>query len=189
MKTHEDMENFVSEMIAYIGDNPERSSVVDTPKRVVKSWNELFAGYKTDPDTLFTEFDGEDYDQIVLMKDIEFVSFCEHHILPFVGKAHVAYIADGSVVGASKLARVVDAYAKRLQMQERICQQVVQCIDRNINTKGTACIIEAKHYCMCARGVGKQHSYMVTSAVSGQFKEHREMEQKLFQMIQMSNGK
>lgn len=180
---NENMLNYVKEMIRYIGDDPERESVVKTPERVVKSWGELFSGYNIDPDSLFTEFESDGYDQIVLMKDIEFESFCEHHILPFYGTAHVAYLAKDKVVGASKLARVVDLYAKRLQMQERICQQVINCLDEHLDRLGSACIIKGKHMCMCSRGVNKQHSYMVTSAVSGKFKTSPEMEQKLFQML------
>lgn len=182
----EQMLNYIREMISYIGDDPDRDSVIRTPERVLKSWDELFSGYKIDPSSIFTEFESDGYDQIVLMKDIEFVSFCEHHILPFYGKAHVAYLAKDKVIGASKLARVVDVFAKRLQMQERICQQVVQCLDENLDSFGSACIIEGKHMCMCSRGVNKQHSYMITSAVSGKFKLSPEMEQKLFQMINMS---
>lgn len=174
----------VQAMIAHIGDNPWRDGLVDTPQRVVDSWKELFRGYKMDVASLFKTFeDHEKYDGIVLCRNIEFMSVCEHHMLPFVGTGHVAYIPSelvidktgtakhGHVVGLSKLARLLDAYTRRLQMQERIGQQVVAALEKHLQPRGAACILKAKHLCMMCRGVSKQHSEMVTSSVSGVFRD------------------
>lgn len=175
----------IRHIIEYIGDDPNRPSLVDTPKRVVKSWKELYSGYTTDIKSLFTEFDGEGYDQIILMKNIEFYSMCEHHMLPFFGVGHVAYIAKGKVIGASKLARVLDTVARKLQMQERICQEVVAAIDSNLNNGGVACIIEAKHLCMACRGIKKQSSSMVTSAMTGGFKTNQAARNELLDLLKI----
>ena len=162
-------EDLIKQILQEIGENPDREGLQDTPKRVVKSWKELYAGYSKNPEDLFTTFESDGYDQIVLLKDIEMYSMCEHHMLPFHGVAHVAYIPDGKIVGISKLARIVDMYSKRLQNQERITQQVTDCLMKYLQPKGAACIIEAKHMCMCARGVGKQNSVMTTSSMYGAF--------------------
>ena len=146
-----------------------RDGLLDTPKRVAKMYDEIFAGYTTNIEDVITVFDAEGYDQMVVLKDIEFYSMCEHHMMPFFGKAHIAYIPDGKIVGISKLARILDVFARRLQNQERISQQVVDSIEKNLKPKGVAVVIEAKHLCMCARGVGKQNSVMKTSKLSGDF--------------------
>jgi GTP cyclohydrolase I len=146
-----------------------RDGLRDTPKRVAKMYDEIFAGYKTKVEDVITVFDAEGYDQMVVLKDIEFFSCCEHHMLPFFGKAHIAYIPDGKIVGISKLARILDIFAKRLQNQERIAQQVAKAIQDHLNPKGVAIVIEAKHLCMCSRGVGKQNSVMKTSKLLGVF--------------------
>lgn len=163
------MKEAIKKIIQYIGDDPTREGLVDTPKRVVKSWDELYSGYKQDPKDIMTYFYAEGYDQIVLLKDIEFYSMCEHHMLPFFGKAHVAYIPDHKIIGISKLARLVDMYARRLQIQERLCQQVTKALDDFLQPKGSACIIEAQHMCMRMRGVSKQESIMTTSSLTGAF--------------------
>ncbi len=157
-------------MLQGIGENPEREGLLKTPERVAKSLRFLTKGYHQDPEELlknavFTEA----YDEMVLVKDIDLFSMCEHHILPFFGKAHIAYIPDGKIVGLSKLARVVEVFARRLQVQERLTQQIRDAIQNVLNPKGVAVVIEAKHLCMVMRGVEKLNSVTTTSAMSGQF--------------------
>lgn len=173
-------------MFEYIGEDPEREGLRDTPKRVVKSWDKLFGGYLQKPEDVLTTFEEDDvipHDQIILLKDIEFYSTCEHHILPFVGKAHVAYIPRDKVVGISKLARIVEIFARRLQVQERIGNQVTKALMEHLNAKGAACIIESKHFCMTCRGVEKQNSVMVTSSLRGGFLEDGRTRQELMTLI------
>ena len=159
-------------ILNYIGDDANREGLLDTPKRVVKSYKHLFSGYSANVEEVFTVFN-EYCDEIVLMKNIEFASTCEHHMLPFLGKAHIAYLPDGNVIGASKLVRVLEVYARRLQIQERIGQQVTAALDHYLRPKGSACILEAKHLCMVCRGVEKQGSTMVTSSLTGIFRDER----------------
>lgn len=154
-------------------DGQLREGLEDTPSRVVKSFIELYGGYAMDPvrilGTTFAQ-EGYTYDEMVLCKGIELYSTCEHHMLPFYGTAHVAYIPGDRVVGLSKLARLVDAFARRLQIQEKLTNQIAEALVDVLKPKGVAVLIEAKHHCMCARGVGKQNSSMVTSALRGVFK-------------------
>ena len=173
----------VVRQLQYIGEDPQREGLLKTPERVLKAYDELYVGYQKDPAALFTTFEAKTYDQIVLLKDIEIYSMCEHHMLPFYGKAHVAYIPNGRVIGISKLARLVDLYARRLQIQERIGEQVTQALEQYLKPKGAACIIEAKHLCMCARGVGKQNSVMVTSSITGSFFEEATAREELMRLI------
>ncbi len=162
----------IQEIITAIGDDPTREGVIDTPSRVVKSWNDLFAGYKQSPaEILARDFDGSGYDEMVVLRDIELYSTCEHHMLPFYGRAHVAYIPGDRVVGLSKLARLVDCFARRMQIQEKLTREIAQAIEDHLKPKGVGVVIEAKHMCMIARGVGKQNSVMTTSALLGQFKD------------------
>lgn len=182
-------EHPVRMILKHIGENPDRDGLLDTPARVVRSWQELYSGYSKDPKDILKVFqleDGEAYDQIILLKGIEVYSMCEHHMLPFIGKAHVAYIPgdSGKVVGISKLARILEIYSRRLQIQERLGQQVVNALVSNLNPKAAACVISAKHLCMCARGVGKQHSEMVTSALAGAFLENAQARAELMQLIE-----
>lgn len=161
----------VANLLKCIGEDLNREGLLDTPNRVVKSWKELYRGYSLDPaEILKTRFDKEGYNQIVLLKDIEMYSTCEHHMLPFFGKAHVAYLPGKKVVGLSKLARLVDCFSRRLQIQERLTDQIVAALDKELEPLGAACVIEAKHFCMVARGIGKQHSTMLTSSVCGVFR-------------------
>lgn len=173
----------VKEQLYLIGEDIYREGLIDTPKRVVKSWQELFSGYGKDPKDLLTVFDADGCDQIVLLKDIEVYSMCEHHMLPFFGKAHVAYIPNGRVIGISKLARLVDLFSRRLQIQERIGEQVTAAIMEYLNPKGAACIIEAQHMCMKMRGVGKQNSVMTTSSMKGVFFTNPSAKEELMQLI------
>lgn len=165
----ERIENAVVNLLLSIGENPAREGLVDTPRRVAKSYLKLFEGYRQKPEDLLTVFDADGYDQIVLLKDVEFYSTCEHHMLSFAGRAHVAYLPGKKIVGISKLARLVDMYARRLQIQERICDQVTEALMTHLQPRGAACLIEAAHLCMRARGVEKQSSVMVTSSLKGIF--------------------
>ena len=178
-------EQLVEKLINIIGDDSERPGVEDTPARVVKSWKTLYGGYEQDPEDVLTVFDSGTYDQIVLLKDIEMYSTCEHHMLPFYGKAHIAYLPSDKVIGISKLARLLDIFARRLQIQERIGEQVTNAIMTHLKARGAACIIEAKHMCMCARGVNKQNSWMNTSSVKGTFLEDPSAKQELMSLINL----
>jgi len=162
----------IKKIISDIGDDPAREGLLETPSRVVNSFRELYSGYNTDPREIikiFSSKDSCDYDQMVLLKNIEMYSMCEHHLLPFFGKAHIAYIPDSSVIGISKLARILEMYSRRLQIQERLTCQIVDCLMENLRPKGAACVIEACHFCMMARGISKQNSIMVTSSLKGVF--------------------
>lgn len=173
----------LQDIIRRIGDDPDREGLRDTPDRIIRSWGELYNGYSKDPSDLLTTFDTDGYDQIVLLKDIEVFSMCEHHMLPFFGKAHVAYIPKDRVIGISKLARLVDIYARRLQIQERIGEQVTNDLMFYLEPLGAACIIEAVHMCMRMRGCSKQHSTMVTSSLKGVFFDKSEARQELLELI------
>jgi len=162
----------VREMIVRIGEDPEREGLLRTPNRVRRSWEFLSRGYREDPDAmlrkaLFTVT----YDEMVIVKDIEMFSLCEHHMLPFYGKAHVAYIPDGKIVGLSKLPRVVDVFAQRLQVQERLTEQIATALTEVLEPLGVGVVIEAYHLCMMMRGVEKQNSRTVTSALRGIFRD------------------
>jgi len=161
-----------------------REGLKNTPKRVVDSWDEIYSGYDKNPkEILNATFNGEGYDGIVLLKDIEFYSTCEHHLLAFTGKAHVAYIPTDKIVGISKLARLVEVYAKRLQNQERITTQVADALIDHLKPLGAAVIIEASHSCMGCRGVKKNHAIMTTSAMRGVFFDKAEARAELMQLI------
>ena len=188
------IEENVVRQLSYIGEDPKREGLLDTPARVVRSWNELFSGYNQDPKKLVTKFNmTHGYNQIILLKDIELYSMCEHHILPFYGKAHVAYIpkvveTDGcscTVLGISKLARLVDVYARRLQIQERVGEQVVDFLMEECNALGAACIIEACHLCMRMRGCNKQNATMITSSLKGVFYKKQEARLELMSLINL----
>jgi len=169
--------------LQYIGEDVTREGLLDTPNRVVKSWGKIFEGYTKKPEDILTTFEVGDYDQIVLLKNIEFSSMCEHHMLPFFGKAHVAYLPSTKIIGISKLARLIDIYSRRLQIQERIGEQVTKDLMDLLNARGAACIIEAQHLCMKARGVEKQSSVMVTSSMKGVFLDNPIARQELLALI------
>lgn len=168
----EDVEAAVRTLIRWAGDDPTREGLVDTPRRVVDSYLEFFSGYDADPEELlrrtFEETDG--YDEMVLLRDIRFESHCEHHMAPIIGRAHVAYLPHRRVVGISKLARIVDAYARRLQIQEKMTAQIANAINEILEPQGVAVVIEAVHQCMTTRGVHKSGVVMVTSRMLGAFR-------------------
>ena len=174
--TYTEDEKIVRALLTTIGENPDREGLIETPKRVIKAWKHWCQGYKMMPaDVLKTFEDGaEGVDEMVIVKDIQLYSHCEHHMAPFFGKAHVAYIPDKRIVGLSKLARVVDIFAQRLQVQERLTNQVADSIMEVLQPKGVGVVIEAQHFCMCSRGVNKQGSTTVTSALRGVFREKSE---------------
>jgi len=169
--------------LQYIGEDPNREGLKETPNRIVRSWDELYSGYAQDPKDILTTFSTDGYDQIVLLKNIEMFSMCEHHLLPFFGKAHVAYIPNDRVIGISKLTRLVDIYARRAQIQERLGEQVTSTLMKCLKPKGAACIIEASHMCMRMRGVSKQNSTMVTSSLKGVFLEEGSTRAELMRLI------
>jgi GTP cyclohydrolase I len=188
--TRAEAEAAVRVLLQWIGDDPDREGLVDTPERVVRAYEEWFAGYKTDPIEMlsrtFEETDG--YDEIVLLKNVRVESFCEHHIAPILGKAHVAYLPNRRVVGISKLARVIDIYAKRLQIQEKLTAQVANCINDVLQPRGVAVIVEAQHQCMTTRGIHKTGVSMVTSRMLGAFRENSDSRRELMGMLQMGGG-
>ncbi len=163
-------ENLIRSLLEFIGEDTTREGLVDTPKRVIKSYEKLFAGYQQKPEDVLTVFGDESYDEMIVVKDIEFHSMCEHHMLPFIGRAHVAYIPNGKIIGLSKMPRLVDMYARRLQNQERMTNQIAHALYKILRPKGVAVVVEAKHLCMMARGVRKQQSEVVTSSMLGLFK-------------------
>jgi len=182
----EDARNAIETLVRYIEkiDGPLREGLLDTPKRVIEAFEELYQGYNIDADQLLdATFNAEGYDGIVLLRDIEFHSTCEHHMLPFTGSAHVAYIPVEKIVGISKLARLVELHSLRLQNQERITKSIADDLERVLRPLGCAVIIEAKHGCMQCRGVKKQNSVMTTSTMKGVFFEKSEARVELLQLI------
>lgn len=175
----------VRTLLAYAGDDPDREGLLDTPDRVVRSYDEFFGGYLDDPKQIlartFSETEG--YDEIVLLRNIGFVSHCEHHMAPIIGHAHVAYLPNSRVVGISKLARVVEAYARRLQIQEKMTAQIANIIDEVLQPRGVAVVIEAAHQCMSTRGVNKTGVDMVTSHMLGAFRDNPATRQEFLAMI------
>ena len=171
--SRQDAEKAVRTILSFIGENPDREGLKETPKRFVDAYLEMFDGYSENPDRILgkTFAEIEYQNESILVKDIRLVSFCEHHLLPIVGKAHVAYVPGRKVVGISKLARLVDVYSKRLQTQEILTRQIHDCIVANLRPKGVAVQIGAYHYCMSLRGAKKTESQTVTSQFSGKFKE------------------
>lgn len=184
--TREEAEAAVRTLIRWAGDDPSREGLVGTPERVARAYEEFFAGYATDPEQLllrtFEETDG--YDEIVMLKDIGFESHCEHHIVPIIGKAHVAYLPNKRVVGISKLARVVEAYARRLQSQEVMTVGIADCIERVLKPRGVAVVVEAVHQCMTTRGIHKPGLATVTSRMRGAFRDNASTRREFLAMLQ-----
>ena len=188
--TSASFEELVREMIVRLGEDPEREGLTRTPERVHRAYQHLMKGYKEDPEAmlkkaLFTVT----YDQMVIVKDVEMFSLCEHHMLPFFGKVHVAYIPNGKVIGLSKIPRLVDIFSRRLQIQERLTTQIAETIQKAIQPQGVGVVIEARHLCMMMRGVEKQHSAAVTSSMLGCFREEQETRTEFLSLIrQRTNG-
>ena len=180
----------VRTLLLWAGDNPDREGLIDTPSRVVRSYDEFFAGYGEDPvEMLARSFEEtEGYDEMVVLRDIRLESYCEHHMVPIIGKAHVAYLPQGKVVGISKLARVIDIYAKRLQIQEKLTSQIANTIESVLQPKGVAVVIEAAHQCMTTRGVHKPGVTMVTSRMLGEFRSNDATRREFLSIIGGSRG-
>ncbi len=183
--TREEAEAAVRTLIAWAGDDPDREGVQETPARVVRAYREFFKGYDQDPEEIlaktFEEIEG--YDEMVTVRDIRLESHCEHHMVPFLGRAHVAYLPDKRVVGLSKIARLVEVYAKRLQIQEKLTVQIADAIDRWLAPKGVAVVIEAEHFCMTTRGVSKPGSLTATSRMTGAFRDDPATRREFLAMI------
>lgn len=178
-------EEAVKTLLEYIGEDPNREGLVETPKRVIKSYAEFFNGYEEDPDEILAKTfeDVEGYDEIVLLKNMRLESYCEHHMVPIIGKAHVAYLPNGKVVGISKIARVLDVFAKRLQTQERLTMQIALAIEKELAPKGVAVIIDSMHQCMTTRGVHKSETSTVTSCMRGIFRKDEKSRSELMSLI------
>ncbi len=184
-------EDAVRTLLRWAGDDPAREGLLDTPKRVVKAYGDWFSGYAMDPEDYlkrtFEEVEG--YDEMVVLRDIEFESHCEHHMAPIVGKAHVGYLPSGRVVGISKLARVVEAYARRFQVQEKMTAQIARCIQMTLQPRGVGVVIEAAHECMTTRGIHKRGVSMVTSKMLGTFREDARTRSEFLELIRVRGGK
>ena len=183
---HDNVKELAKKLLIEIGENPDREGLLNTPLRVAKAWNFLSKGYKQDIDEIINNaiFE-EEYDQMVVVKDIEFYSMCEHHLLPFFGVAHIAYIPNGKIIGLSKIPRILDMFARRLQVQERMTQEVAGMLQSKLNPRGVAVIIEAQHMCMQMRGVEKRKSYMSTSAMFGIFREDNKTRKEFLDIVKL----
>lgn len=181
--------NAVKAMIGHVGEDPDREGLLKTPERVLKAYEFMFGGYQEDPQAILNSamFTSSN-DEMVLIKDIEFYSTCEHHLLPIIGRAHIAYIPDGKVVGLSKIPRVVDVFARRMQIQEQLTEQIADALMRSINPKGVAVVIQARHMCMEMRGVQKISSTTTSSALRGLFKRDEKTRMEFFSLINSHTG-
>ena len=183
-KTIQELAGHYKEILRLIGENPEREGLIDSPVRIAKAMQFFTHGYDLEPENIIkSAVFTEDYKQMVLVKDIEIYSLCEHHLVPIVGKAHVAYIPNGKIVGLSKIPRIVDAYARRLQVQERLTKQIKDCIQNTLNPLGVAVVIEAQHLCMSMRGVQKQNSVTTTSDFTGAFLKNKSTREEFMHLI------
>jgi GTP cyclohydrolase I len=189
--TRTQAEDAVRVLLRWSGDDPAREGLLDTPKRVAKAYQDWFSGYAMDPEDYlkrtFEEVGG--YDEMVVLRDIEFESHCEHHMAPIIGKAHVGYLPSGRVVGISKLARVVEAYARRFQVQEKMTAQIARCIEDALQPRGVGVVIEAAHECMTTRGIHKRGVSMVTSKMLGSFREDARTRAEFLEFIQVRGGR
>jgi GTP cyclohydrolase I len=177
-------ERLVHDLLLELGEDPAREGLRKTPTRVIRALQFLTEGYRKDVDELFNDaFFQEDYDEMVVVRDIEFYSLCEHHLLPFFGKAHVAYIPDRRIVGLSKIPRLVDLFARRLQVQERMTKEIATTMMEKLSPRGVAVVIEARHLCMVMRGVEKQHSFMTTSHMLGAFRDAQSTRMEFMNLI------
>ena len=180
----EKIESIILDLLKEIGEDPEREGLQKTPHRVAKSWTTFAKGYKQTPEEVVGDaIFNEHCDEVIAVKDIDFFSLCEHHLLPFKGVAHVGYLPEKKIIGLSKIPRIVDIYARRLQVQERLTQQVADALQDVLNPKGVAVVIEAEHLCMQMRGVEKKSSFMITSAVRGAFRENNKTREEFLSII------
>lgn len=187
--SEESFENAVRSMMLYVGEDPAREGLLKTPSRVRKAYEFMFGGYKEDArEILESAMFTSSNDEMVLIKDIEFYSTCEHHLLPIIGRAHIAYIPDGRVVGLSKIPRIVDVYARRMQIQEQLTEQIADAIMEAIKPKGVAVVIQARHMCMEMRGVEKINSTTTSSALRGLFKKDEKTRAEFFSLINSPSG-
>lgn len=177
-------EKLIKDLLVLIGENPKREGLIGTPERVAKSYKKLFGGYKENPKRLIKVFDNEGYDEMIICKDIDFYSTCEHHILPFYGKAHIGYIPNDKIIGLSKLPRLIEIFSRRLQNQERLTKQIADTLNDMLKPKGVGVVIRAEHLCMKARGVEKQNSVISTSAFTGLFKKNINTRSEFLNLIQ-----
>jgi GTP cyclohydrolase I len=180
---HEKIKKLTTELISAIGEDPEREGLIDTPRRVSKSYDTLFGGYEKDPKDVVTVFDGEDYDEMIICKDIDFYSTCEHHLLPFFGKAYVGYLPDKKIIGISKIPRIIEIYARRMQNQERMTMQIAKAINDLLKPKGVGVVIKAQHLCMMARGVERQNAVITTSSFTDLFRTNPETRSEFLGLI------
>ena len=184
-------EEAVRTLLRWAGEDPAREGLIDTPRRVVKAYGDWFSGYKDDPEAYlartFEEVAG--YDELIVLRDITFESHCEHHMAPIIGRAHVGYLPSGRVVGVSKLARVVDAYARRFQVQEKLTAQIADCIERVLEPRGVAVVVDAQHQCMTTRGVHKRGVSMVTSAMRGALREDARTRAEFLRFVDIDGAK
>jgi len=184
----QELPSFFREILIGVGEDPEREGLLDTPKRAAKAMQYLCHGYQNSLEEVVNgALFASDNDEMVIVKDVELYSLCEHHLLPFIGKAHVAYIPTGKVLGLSKVARIVDMYARRLQIQENLTRQIAEAVQQVTNAAGVAVVIEAKHMCMMMRGVEKQNSVMSTSVMLGAFRESSNTRHEFLQLIGRSH--
>ncbi|MFA5252146.1 MAG: GTP cyclohydrolase I FolE [Phycisphaerae bacterium] len=181
------IEKAVREILSAVGEDLNREGLKDTPARVARMYGELLAGMHDDPNTHISRVFNENYDEIVLLRDIPFYNMCEHHLMPFIGSAHVAYLPSGKILGVSKLARIVDCFARRLQTQERLTYQIADCLMSNLKPQGVAVVLEASHSCMTIRGIKKPGSVMVTSAVRGLFRKDPRSRNEIMSLIHNGN--
>jgi len=180
------IENLIHELLIQIGEDPNREGIKKTPERVAKAWQFLAKGYEQNLDKIINDaIFTEDYDEMVTVKDIDFFSLCEHHMLPFFGKVHVAYIPDGKIIGLSKVPRIVEMFSRRLQVQERMTQQIAETLNDVLNPKGVAVVLEGEHMCMQMRGVEKQNSYATTSSMTGLFRSDSRTREEFLNIISM----
>lgn len=171
------------ELIKEIGEDPEREGLKKTPDRIAKSFEKIFGGYGKKPAEILTEFDGEDYDEMIICKDIDFYSNCEHHLQPFYGKVSIGYIPNKKIIGISKLPRIVEIFSRRLQNQERLTMQIANTLNELLKPKGVGVVLKAKHLCMMARGVEKQNTLMITSSCTGLFKNNAKTRSEFLRLI------
>lgn len=186
----EKVEGLIRELLIEIGENPEREGLVDTPQRAAKSWEFLTKGYRDNLDTIINNAIFESAsNNMVIVREIEVYSMCEHHMLPFFGKCHIGYVSDDKIIGVSKLARIVDHFARRLQIQENLTEQIAQAVEDTIHPEGVGVVMECRHMCMMMRGVEKQNSVMTTSSVLGSFRKSKATRAEFLNLIHTTSGR